>query len=67
MTTTGNTSFGVEWSDHPDDDQHTATGWPTLHSAERCDGENPMTGSPCISGHHKGHHRDTNGAEWLDD
>jgi hypothetical protein len=67
MTTTGNTSFGVEWGGHPDDDHTTATGWPTLRPAERCDGENPMTGRACINGHHKGYHRDSIGAEWLDD
>ncbi|MFK4083345.1 hypothetical protein ACI2LF_04505 [Kribbella sp. NPDC020789] len=41
----------------------TAPDWPT----DRCDGANPMTGSPCINGHHKGYHRDILGAEWLDD
>jgi hypothetical protein len=67
MTTTGNLSFGVEWSDHPDDDYRTATGWPMLRPAEHCDGENPMTGRRCCKGHHQGYHRDTTGAEWLDD
>jgi hypothetical protein len=40
--------------------------WPTLTSAERCDGENPMTGKPCVNGHHTGMHRDDTDAEWLD-
>jgi hypothetical protein len=38
-----------------------------LRPAERCDGENPMTGTACVNGRHKGHHRDAIGAEWLDD
>jgi hypothetical protein len=67
MTTAGGSSLGVEWVDGPDDDHRVGTGWPTLRPAERCDGENPMTGKPCINGLHKGYHRDNSGAEWLDD
>jgi hypothetical protein len=62
MSTGIASQVGTEWGGEPDD-----TGWPTLRPAARCDGENPMTGQPCISGWHKGHHRDANGAEWLDD
>ncbi|NIK54650.1 hypothetical protein [Kribbella shirazensis] len=59
----GTTSrLAVEWGGEPNE-----TGWPTLRPTERCDGENPMTGSACINGHHKGYHRDASGAEWLDD
>jgi hypothetical protein len=54
--------LAVEWGGEPIE-----TGWPTLRPAERCDGENPMTGKPCTLGHHKGYHRDRSGAEWLDD
>jgi hypothetical protein len=57
--------LGLEWTGHPNDGSN--TGWPELRPADRCDGENPMTGRPCINGHHKGHHRDSLGAEWLDD
>jgi hypothetical protein len=59
--------MGVEWGGLPDEDQSDGLGWPTLRPAERCDGENPMTGRACVSGHHQGYHRDTTGAEWLDD
>lgn len=31
-----------------------------------CDGKNPVTGRPCLLGHHRGFHRDETGAEWLD-
>jgi hypothetical protein len=43
--------------------------WPELQAAQDidCDGENPTTGRPCVLGHHNGYHRDSNGAEWLDD
>jgi hypothetical protein len=40
--------------------------WPVLIPADRCDGENPMTGRPCTNGHHTGPHRDATDAEWLD-
>ncbi|MFK4083343.1 hypothetical protein ACI2LF_04495 [Kribbella sp. NPDC020789] len=58
---------GVEQRSLPDRDRSNETGWPDLRPAERCDGENPMTGQPCAKGHHRGHHRDTSGAQWLDD
>jgi hypothetical protein len=58
--------LGVEWGGHPDGDRSN-TGWPELRPAERCEGENPMTGRPCINGDHKGYHLDSLGAEWLDD
>jgi hypothetical protein len=61
------TRFGVEWVTSPSNDRGRDTGWPELCPAERCDGENPMTGRVCIHGHHKGYHRDATGAEWLDD
>ncbi|MDX6281977.1 MAG: hypothetical protein QOH03_3048 [Kribbellaceae bacterium] len=68
MTSAGITAHaGVESGGQPDGDQPHGTGWPSLHPAERCDGENPMTGRPCINGDHKGYHRDSLGAEWLDD
>lgn len=68
MTSAGTAArFGVEWTGQPGGDQPHGTGWPSLRPAERCDGENPMTGNPCIIGHHKGYHRDNSGAEWLDD
>jgi hypothetical protein len=54
--------LAVEWGGEPNE-----TGWPTSRPAERCDGENPMTGSACVNGDHKGYHRDASGAEWLDD
>ncbi|MGC4936475.1 hypothetical protein [Kribbella sp. DT2] len=56
---------GVEWGGQPTDGDEAE--WPPLHPAERCDGENPMTSRPCVNGHHHGYHRDTTGAEWLDD
>jgi hypothetical protein len=59
--------MGVEWGDRPNEDRGAGQAWPRLHPAERCDGENPMTGRACINGHHQGYHRDTTGAEWLDD
>jgi hypothetical protein len=59
--------FGAEWGRRPDEPEPSGLGWPTLRPAERCDGENPMTGSVCINGHHQGHHRDATGAEWLDE
>jgi hypothetical protein len=62
MTSGTASLLGVEWGGEPND-----TGWPTLRPAERCDGENPMTGRPCINGHHNGYHRDNSGAQWLDD
>ncbi|MGW6201502.1 hypothetical protein ACWF0M_35510 [Kribbella sp. NPDC055110] len=43
------------------------SGWPALQPAERCDGENPITGTACIIGRHRGYHRDNTGAQWLDD
>lgn len=55
----------VERDARPRRDGH--TGWPELRPAERCDGENPMTGRACINGNHHGYHRDRTGAEWLDD
>jgi hypothetical protein len=60
-------SFAVEWDGEPSEPRPTGLGWPTLRPAERCDGENPMTGRGCINGHHQGYHRDETGAEWLDD
>jgi hypothetical protein len=57
--------LGVEWGGRPD--RSNETGWPEMRPAERCDGENPMTGKVCIKGHHHGFHRDDSGAEWLDD
>lgn len=43
-------------------------GWPILHSAaEPCDGIHPATRRACVLGYHRGFHRDTVGAEWLDD
>jgi hypothetical protein len=59
--------FDVEWLASPSNDRGRDIGWPDLRPAERCDGENPMTGRACIQGHHKGYHRDATGAEWLDD
>jgi len=68
MTEVGTTGlFGVEWAGEPARSQQNNLGWPELHAAERCDGENPMTGRPCIRGDHKGFHRDAIGADWLDD
>ena len=58
---------GVEWVASPSNDSGPDTGWPELRPAERCDGENPMTGWACVHGHHKGYHRDATGAQWLDD
>lgn len=60
-------TFGVEWSGEPTPPKPSGLGWPTLRPTERCDGENPMTGRPCINGCHKGYHRDGLGAEWLDE
>ncbi|TCC43498.1 hypothetical protein E0H50_03290 [Kribbella sindirgiensis] len=59
--------LGVEWGGDLREPQPVGLGWPTMRAAERCDGENPMTGRVCIKGHHKGYHRDASGAEWLDD
>lgn len=59
--------MGAEWGGLQDEDQGDGLGWPTLRPAERCDGDNPMTGRACINGHHQGYHRDTTGAQWLDD
>jgi hypothetical protein len=58
--------MGVECGGPPNE-EHGAAEWPTLQPADRCDGENPMTGRACINGHHQGYHRDPTGAEWLDD
>ncbi|TCC20722.1 hypothetical protein [Kribbella speibonae] len=58
---------GVEWEAPPGINSTNQTGWPELCHADRCDGENPMTGRACINGDHQGYHRDTTGAEWLDD
>ncbi|MFG1910704.1 hypothetical protein [Kribbella sp. NPDC048928] len=43
--------------------------WPELPAAQDvdCDGENPTTSCRCVLGHHRGRHRDSSGAEWLDD
>lgn len=57
--------LATEWAGEPSEPN--GTGWPTLRPTDRCDGEDPMTGSACINGHHKGYHRDASGAEWLDD
>ncbi|GAA1620823.1 hypothetical protein GCM10009789_87690 [Kribbella sancticallisti] len=45
------------------------THWPDLRAAQDfdCDGENPTTGCRCVLGYHNGYHRDSTGAEWLDD
>ena len=62
------TGQGVEWVG--DQDERTASdgrGWPILRASDSCDGANPMTGRPCTLGHHAGYHRDTLGAEWLDE
>jgi hypothetical protein len=68
MTEAGATElFGVEWVGQPSHSQSGNLGWPELRAAERCDGENPMTGRPCVNGTHNGYHRDNSGAEWLDD
>ena len=44
-------------------------GWPILRSsdAEPCEGRNPVADRACVRGHHNGYHRDSSGAEWLDD
>jgi hypothetical protein len=68
MTEVGATELlGVEWIGQSSHSQRSNLGWPELQAAERCDGENPMTGRPCINGTHKGYHQDNSGAEWLDD
>lgn len=59
--------FGAEWGGQPDPPKPSGLGWPTVRPAERCDGENPMTGRSCVNGDHNGYHRDNSGAEWLDD
>lgn len=41
--------------------------WPILHAADPCDGVNPATKRSCALGYHKGYHRDSAGAEWLDE
>lgn len=43
--------------------------WPELRAAQDipCDGVNPLTGRVCLLGRHRGHHRDADGAHWLDD
>lgn len=71
MDTATGQRAGVEWGG----DGHSPTpvvekdtrGWPILHPAEPCDGENPMTGRRCTRDYHHGYHRDTVGAEWLDE
>lgn len=42
--------------------------WPCLRSSrtEPGEGENPEVGDRCVLGYHHGYHRDSNGAEWLD-
>jgi hypothetical protein len=59
--------LAVEWSREPSEPKPSRLDWPALRSTDRCDGENPMTGRACINGRHKGYHRDSSGAEWLDD
>ncbi|WP_432944023.1 hypothetical protein ACQPXM_01735 [Kribbella sp. CA-253562] len=68
MTSTQETGrVGVEWGGRPSDEDLDATDWPRLQPSARCDGENPMTGRACVNGYHQGYHRDSIGAEWLDD
>jgi hypothetical protein len=63
-TNTTGSRAGVEWVGEPERD---ARGWPILHPADPCDGKNPVTGRDCVNGYHNGYHRDTTGAEWLDE
>lgn len=60
---------GVEWGGTgPTEPVETdKRGWVVLRSSPACDGRNPMTGRVCLLGDHKGYHRDTAGAEWLED
>jgi hypothetical protein len=68
MTSAGTTGrTAVDRGDSPNGDHGDEADWPVLRAADRCDGENPTTGQACINGHHHGYHRDTSGAEWLDD
>lgn len=66
MVTTA-TRSEVEWVGEPPTPE--GTGWPDLRPSpsSACDGANPSTGRVCILGHHSGYHRDSAGAEWLDE
>lgn len=70
MTTDTEPRAGVEWGGG-DDLERDDRGWPILRPTEdgrgTCDGINPMTGRDCLLGHHSGYHRDSHGAEWLDE
>jgi hypothetical protein len=59
-------TFSAEWGGDRAPPKPTHLAGQSCAQQEHCDGENPMTGRPCLNDHHKGFHCDVLGAEWLD-